>query len=286
MKGRHDLIGVMVLETMAKTSDGSSVIFSEDHLTLAMALAHQGALAVEETRYYLAMLNAGQLAAVGHAMASLSHDIKNIMHGVKFGSDLVRQGFADDDRELLRKGWRLVERNQERIDTLIQNMLGYSKPREPLREATHLKRLIDDAIKTVQGKALEFQIEIAVIIDDPESRGPMVSCDPDGILRAVLNILVNAIDAIGSIDERDPGRIEIRISLSATENRITISDNGPGISSSDHDQIFEPFVSFKGHRGTGLGLPVSRKILREHGGDLTLEPSTPGSRFVLSWPNI
>ena len=127
MKGRHETVGVIVVETIsASVRDPAKATtrFTFDHLTLASALAHQAALAVEETRYYRAMVNADKLAAVGTAVSHLSHHIKNIMHGVRFGGDLLNRGLADDDRVLLQKGWSLVERNQARIDDLFHDMLS------------------------------------------------------------------------------------------------------------------------------------------------------------------
>lgn len=270
MKGRHGTVGALVLQTLGAAS---KAIFTEDHLTLALALAHQGALAVEETRYYQAMLNAGKLAAVGQAMASLSHHIKNIMHGIRFGSELVRQGLTGDDRDLLGKGWSIVERNQSRIDALIQDMLSYSKDREPVRTPTNISKLIADVVEIAKAQcrdAVTFEVTL---------RGDsVVPCDGEAIHRALLNIVGNAVDAVG---DRDSGRVTIRFERNEATARIAVGDNGPGVPDEDRDAIFEAFVSRKGSRGTGLGLPVSRKVLREHGGDVTLEGA---STFVLSWP--
>jgi signal transduction histidine kinase len=273
LTGRHDPVGALVLETFA---DGAAA-FSDDHLTLAAALAHQAALVVEENRWHVQMLNAGKLAAVGQAMASLSHHIKNIMHGVRFGSDLVRRGIADNDRELLETGWALVEKNQDRIDSLTQNMLGYAKDREPLRGAVDLRELIAEIVESLRQKTAEARatIEVATTGD------PVASCDRHGIHRALLNLVTNALDAVREVDG---GRIGIDLTRDAESVAISVGDNGPGIDPRDAEAIFEPFISRKGSQGTGLGLPVSRKILREHGGTLTWEPSPSGARFTMRWP--
>ena len=112
---------------------------------------------------------------------------------------------------------------------------------------------------------------------------PSVQADPEGIHRALLNIVGNAIDAVEERDEsaRDGGN------PAGAEGwvRIVVLDNGPGIPSEKLNEIFKPFVSTKGSRGTGLGLPVSRKILREHGGDLVAQSQVGvGSKFVLKLP--
>lgn len=288
MKGRHETVGVMFLDTIGihpvvttSWSETSPLRFTEDHLRLTVALAHQAGMAVEETRYYQALLQAEKLAAVGQTIAALSHHIKNIMQGVRFGSDMVRIGLKDNDNSLLLKGWRLVEKNQAKIDDLILDMLSYSKDREPLYEPTNLNSLVREVIEVVRGRAGEAGVSIDW---QPDSKLPTVSCDPDGIQHALLNVISNAVDAVSEIDD---GKVEIVSQLSSQESRveIVIRDNGPGIPKEMLGEIFKPFISTKGSKGTGLGLPVSRKILREHGGDIVAENAEPnGCRFTFSLP--
>jgi signal transduction histidine kinase len=277
MKGRRETVGVLFLDTLGGTD---ATRFTEDHLNLAVALAHQAALAVEETRYYRAMVQAEKLAAVGQTIAALSHHIKNIMQGVRFGGDMVRTALAEGDKELLLKGWKLVEKNQARIDDLILDMLSYSKDREPAVEPTSLNSLVEDVLELVRGRAGE----LGVALDWQPAELPPVPCDPEGIHKALLNVLSNAVDAV---EGRDGGRVEVSTGTSADGRfaEVVVADNGPGISSDKIGDIFKPFVSSKGSKGTGLGLPVSRKILREHGGDVVAE-SEPGRgcRFVLRIP--
>src|SRR5262249_14024064 len=117
MKGRHETVGVMYLDT---AMSGKDVIihgeeepagrFTEDHLALAIAIAHQAALAVEETRYHQALVHAERLAAIGQTIAAVSHHIKNILQGLRSGSDLLKMGLTNKDEELLTRGWRIVEK--------------------------------------------------------------------------------------------------------------------------------------------------------------------------------
>jgi len=109
-----------------------------------------------------------------------------------------------------------------------------------------------------------------------------VVCDPDGIHRALLNVLGNAIDAL---DGQEGGRVVLSISSDGSVVELKVVDNGPGIPPEKLAEIFKPFVSTKGAKGTGLGLPVSRKILREHGGDVVAESSPgQGCTFTLRIP--
>ena len=122
-----------------------------------IAIAHQAALAVEDTSYYKAMVQAERLAAVGQTIASLSHHIKNILQGVRGGSYLIELGMKDHAKAVsdgaidvesaekavttMRKGWNIVERNQERISALVMDMLTFSKEREPVPEPSNLNEV-------------------------------------------------------------------------------------------------------------------------------------------------
>jgi two-component system, NtrC family, sensor kinase len=82
-----------------------------------VAIGHQAALAVEDTSYYSAMVQAERLAAIGQTIATLSHHIKNILQGIRGGSYLIEEGLKTNETDVIRKGWGIVEKNQERIST-------------------------------------------------------------------------------------------------------------------------------------------------------------------------
>jgi signal transduction histidine kinase len=286
MKGRREIVGVLFLDTQSTLKQAVSRgqeegKFTEDHLTLASAIAHQAAIAVEESRYHQALVNAERLAAVGQTIAAMSHHVKNIMQGVRFGADMVRTALKDEDKDLLGKGWKLVERNQGRIDQLILDMLSYSKEREPVVEPTNLNTLCEDILELVRGRAQDR----GITLDWRTGVGvEAVVCDPEGIHRAVLNIVTNALDAV---EDRANAKVGLQAILEPDGNwaKIIVIDNGPGIPANEIEDIFKPFVSSKGSRGTGLGLPVSRKILREHGGDIVVQSVLEkGSKFSLRIP--
>ncbi|MBA4063363.1 MAG: sensor protein atoS [Isosphaera sp.] len=286
MKGRRETVGVLFLDTKSTLQQFVSRgreegKFTEDQLTLASAIAHQAAIAVEESRYHQALVNAERLAAVGSTIAAMSHHVKNIMQGVRFGADMVRTALKDDDKDLLGKGWKLVERNQARIDQLILDMLSYSKEREPAVEPTDLNQLCEDVLDVVRGRAQDRGVTLEW---HPGVGVGAVPCDPDGIHRAVLNVVSNAVDAV---EDRPSPRVAVQALLEPPGDwaKVVVVDSGPGIPADQVEDIFRPFVSTKGSRGTGLGLPVSRKTLREHGGDVVVQSVVgKGSKFVLRIP--
>jgi signal transduction histidine kinase len=284
MQGRYGTVGVMYVDTMvplAESIESGQRRFTDEHLKLMIAIGHQAALAVEDTTYYSAMVQSERLAGVGQTIATLSHHIKNILQGIRGGSYLVEMGLENDDAGVLRKGWDIVARNQNKISSLVMDMLSFSKEREPDPVPSDLVALVTDIAETVQQRADEAGITIHW---DPPQDLPWLIFDPEGISRAVLNVVSNALDAV---EDRPDPTIEIKVERDRQAGlvRVVVVDNGAGMDAETLATVFNLFVSTKGSRGTGLGLTVSRKILREHGGDI-LATSKPGagSTFTLEFP--
>lgn len=301
MQGRYDVVGVIYIDTsltpQRMLQERTSTKFTQEHLKLMVAIAHQAALAVEDTSYYKAMVQAERLAAIGQTIASLSHHIKNILQGVRGGSYLIELAMQDhakaieaDDfdtetaahaMETMQKGWKIVERNQERISGLVMDMLTFSKEREPEPVPAELNDVVKDVVDLMQVRATELDAKLTFM---PADDIPTSMFDPEAIHRAVLNIVTNAIDACDGCNTRE---VVVRSHLSDDGKLavIEVKDSGIGIAANEIDNIFTVFVSGKGGRGTGLGLPVSQKIMQEHGGTIRVE-SHPGegSKFLLELP--
>lgn len=286
MPGRYELMGVIYVDTTTASADEQSTAgskFDNDHLRLLAAIGRQAALAVESNRYQEAYVKAERLAAVGQTIAILSHHIKNILQGVKGGSYLVDQGLGDGDVDLIRDGWDVVQRNQDRIYHLVTDMLTFSKERQPQLEPGNLNDVVKEVYELLQPQAALNEIDLRLRIDEEM---PLSSFDEEAIHRAVLNITGNAIDAVSG---REGAIVEIRTGAAddGSDVWIEVADNGPGIPEDQRDDLFSLFESTKGTRGTGIGLAVSQKIIREHGGDIMVESEPDqGSRFRLIWPNF
>ena len=282
MRGRYGVVGAIYVDTMVPLVESlDRRRFSDDHLKLMIAIGHQAALAVEDTTYYSAMVQSERLAAVGQTIATLSHHIKNILQGIRGGSYLVEMGLENDDTALIRKGWDIVRRNQNKIASLVMDMLSFSKEREPDPVPCDLGAVIDDVVETVSQRAAESGA--ALRWSRPPDL-PRLLFDPEGMSRAVLNVVTNALDAV---EGRPDATVTITAGLdeAAGRARITVADNGAGMPADRLAEIFTLFVSTKGARGTGLGLTVSRKILREHGGDIHVTSREgEGSSFTLEFP--
>ena len=249
-----------------------------------IAIGHQAALAVEHTRYYSAMVQVERLAAIGQTIATLSHHIKNILQGIRGGSYLIEMGLTEHDESVVGKGWKIVEKNQNKISALVMDMLTFSKEREPDLTTANINAVVHDVVELMQARAQEEQVELLASQPKPCPTWSSTGGDPPG--RAQYR----------NQRHRCRGRHRIRRGESRCLPAIfpeqkprpdRVRDTGPGIAADQMDDLFSPFVSTKKSRGTGLGLPVSQKILAEHGGKITVEclPGQ-GACFTLELPAV
>ncbi len=184
MQGRYDIVGVIYIDTSTpapRVLERGGNKFTEEHLKLMIAIGHQAALAIEDTNYYSAMVQAERLAAVGQTIATLSHHIKNILQGIRGGSYLIEMGLAEHDEQVTRKGWNIVERNQRRISSLVLDMLTFSKEREPEFAPADLNVVIADVVEAMQARAEELKVQLRW---EPDLEISQLTFDAEGIHRA------------------------------------------------------------------------------------------------------
>lgn len=296
LQGRYDIVGAIYVDTYTSPGklieSGHQLKFTDDHLRLITAIGHQAALAIEDTFYYSALVQSERLAAMGQTIATLSHHVKNILQGIRGGSYLIEAGLKRDDTDAVRKGWGIVDRNQDRISNLVMDMLTFSKEREPELVKADLNETVRDVVELMQTRAKEMNVLLGQHLDESI---PEAKFDQDGMHRAILNLVTNAIDATSALSNRDdrsdeesgaedsesePHQAKVFVSTSYDTLDgwiVDVVDNGPGVAEEDRDKIFSMFESRKGMRGTGLGLPVSAKIMREHGGAIEVRDGEHGS---------
>ncbi|MBR2693898.1 MAG: FHA domain-containing protein [Thermoguttaceae bacterium] len=272
---------------------------TREHIKLMFAIAHQVAMALEDTQYYSAMLQSERLAAVGQTVAVLSHHIKNILQGIEGGSYLIQKGLSTDNREMVQKGWGIVEKNQGRVSDLILDMLSFSKERQPIFTLGNINEILQDVQELLESRAADFEIKLVTV---PDKTIPKFFFDGEQIHRALMNIVSNAIDAIRNAralpenleitrTNQAPPRGMVRMTSTWRPDektvRIIVDDNGPGIPVEKRADIFRPFYSVNKSGGTGLGLSVAQKITQEHNGRLTISESPEkGARFLMDLPFI
>jgi len=269
IKSRDEILGIIHVDT--HVSQGR---FSPEDLKLMAAIGCQTGLAVENAQLMASQVQQERLAAVGQAITSLSHYIKNILQGIQGGAHAVETGLKQEQLPSVVQGWDIVRRNLHRINSLVLDMLSYSRQAAPNFVQTSINAIVREVAELAQAAAKEKHVTLTTALD---TTLPETAVDPDGIHHACLNIISNAIEAAPSIS----GKVEIatRLSTSGDEVCITVTDNGPGIPPEEQTNIFQAFYSTKGHKGTGLGLAASLKIVEEHGGRIVLK-SAPGEGAV------
>lgn len=224
-------------------------------------------------------LRSERMAAVGQAIAGLSHHTKNILAGLQGSMELIDEGLASENLPIVRQGWNVLKRSNERLSMVVHDMLVYAKEREPLKVQCDLRPMLDEVVESFRllfaRKDAAFKIDVAEL---PET----VLADAQGIHRAVLNLINNAGDAI---PERS-GELLLRVLVRGNVLIIELHDNGPGVDEKDRARIFDPFYSTKGSAGTGIGLAVTAKIVKEHGGAVHVgrSPVLGGALFTVQIP--
>ncbi len=244
-------------------------IYTEEQLRLVAAIGQMAGMAIENARLVTERVRTERLAAAGETVAALSHYIKNILQGLRGGSDVVEMGLHSGKTETIEQGWEIVRRNLDNIFSLTMNMLAFAKQREPRRGPVQLESVIDDVLKLARPRADEkgvlLQSRIAENI-------PAIAVDENGIHQVALNIINNAVDAVA----RSEGVVNVTLEFDEQEDAaiLTVADNGEGIPEALRERIFDAFYSTKGHGGTGLGLAVAKKIVDEHQGRITVKSVT------------
>ena len=215
------------------------------------------------------LVQAERLASIGQTVAGLAHGIKNILHGLKGGSYLVDIGVKRNDTERLKKGWDTVKRNIERTSVLVMDLLSYSKEREPEYELCSPNAIAGDVCELMQQRAEENDI---LIIQELDTAIKEVCMDPHTIHTVLLNLMTNAVDAC-LFDENTSKKWEVGLKTRLEAGKVIrfeVSDTGSGMNAATQNKLFSSFFSTKGHRGTGLGLMVTRKLVEEHKGTISV----------------
>lgn len=270
-----DILGVIYIDSSVK-----NYTYAPDQLRLLTAIGLQAGLAIQNAKLYRTGLDGERMAAIGETTAALSHSIKNILQALRGGADVVEMGLRSANVGQATKGWRIVDRNLERIYNLTMNLLAYSREREPKLAPVNPRTIINECIELIAGNANEKGV---MVVADIDPAMPAVPLDPDGMHQVVMNLLSNAIDAVTPQE----GLIRVVCKYDPVEKMATLEviDNGSGIPPGMMSHMFELFHSTKGNRGTGLGLAVTKKIVEEHEGTITVRSDdAEGTTFTVKLP--
>jgi len=211
-----------------------------------------------------------RLAATGELAATLAHEIKNPLNAIGGAATYIGKNTKGS---LTKEFVSVITSEVSRINNLTTTLLSFSKTASPNPEPTDLNRVVRDSLTLLSKESPDLQV---TVIEELAADLPLVNCDYNQIKQVIINLLINAHDAVSK-----NGEIKVKTWQKKNRTYLAVKDNGSGISAEIIHNIFNPFFTTK-TRGTGLGLAISKKIAKEHGGDLTVE-STPGegSTFTL-----
>jgi signal transduction histidine kinase len=219
-----------------------------------------------------------RMMEAGQATMNLSHGIKNILQAVRSGQDVMDEAIGYQDIDQAKRAWNILKRNLERVQKLVLDMLKFSKDEVPKFQPCHFNRLVESVVETLRPQADQREVGVLVHIDEHLELVPM---DPEQIQDVVLNLLINALEAVPP----KTGQITVQTELDTKTQQVIlrISDNGAGID--NLEQIFEAFHSTKSNVGAGLGLTIAKKIILNHGGTIDAQSlSGEGSIFTVRIP--
>jgi signal transduction histidine kinase len=179
------------------------------------------------------------------------------------------------------KGWSMLERNVERITDLVKGFLSFSKGQVPKVESVDPNQVAEEICNLYQDAARKNGIEL---VFEPSSGPAKANLDPEKIHTCLANLVSNAIDACQT-SKNNGCTVTLRVAEADGAIVYEVSDTGCGMDYEIKNKVFTTFFTTKGLGGTGLGLMVTRKIVQEHGGKITVE-STPGkgSLFRIEFP--
>ncbi len=226
------------------------------------------------------LLKAQRLAAWREVAQRIAHEIKNPLTPIQLSAQRLRRRLASDrspaEKRLLDEATGTIIQEVEGLRQLVDEFSRFARMPALTPKPTDLARLLESVVVLYRESHPSLAIRA---VFSPEL--PPVEVDPDQIKRAVLNLVDNAVEAVGGTGEVVVQTVWLP---EAHRARIVVADDGPGISPDDRDRLFVPYFSTKA-TGMGLGLPIVHQIVSDHGGTIRVEDNTPhGSRFVIELP--
>jgi signal transduction histidine kinase len=277
---REELVGLIRIYFKDPTE------FSDEELNFVGAVAEQCACAIDKARmieeqksqYDQLALQTEKLSALGRMAAGIAHEINNPLAGILLFSTNMRKKVAEEGP--FTEGLEVIIRETQRCKGIIQDLLEFSRDREPKKALANINQVIEKALNILEN---EFRLHRIAVDRDLSKDLPDTFLDVNLMQQVFVNLFMNAVEAI-----QENGSITVRSYADSKKKveKIEIRDTGSGIPPENVAKIFEPFFSTKSN-GTGLGLAVSYGILQKHDGKFHVS-SQPGqgTRFTLEIPII
>ncbi len=264
--------------------DARALVHSRDELqeladtlnTMAAALKERDAQIREMARTRIQ--RSERLAMVGQLAAGVAHELNNPMQGIVAYAMLLREEMAETDarREMVDQ----IVTQAERCTKIVRSLLDFARQRPSESRPTDINKLITDTLALVERQALFHNVRVERQLG-PDV--PLITVDPAQIQQVLMNLVINAVEAM---DGEGTLTVGTRLRAGGSMVEIVVSDTGHGISPENLDRIFVPFFTTKEEtHGVGLGLAISYRIVRDHGGAITVESEVgKGTTFAVRLP--
>jgi two-component system NtrC family sensor kinase len=232
----------------------------------------------EKRRLEASLAQSEKLAAVGQLAAGLAHEINNPLTAIIANTQLLQRELkADEDiMEMI----DLIARAGQRAAQVVRNLLDMARKEEYIFEPVDLDQTLQKAFALVQHELVARSIQLSY---EPAEGLPKILASKDHLQGVWVNLLTNAIDSFEECDHRE---IRVATTMQNNEVRVIFMDNGKGIPSEKLNRIFEPFYTTKAPgRGTGLGLSLCHRIIKQHGGSIHVDSEVGvGTIFTVALP--
>ena len=267
------LLGALVIR-----DDRLREAYSSDEIELFRGVANSIGITLQNSQVYERMKERDRLAALGQMAAGLAHEIRNPLGSIKGAAQFLQPGQATDGtKESTREFLDIIIEEVNRLNKIVSQFLDYARPYRGEQRPLEVSEVLKKTLSLLPAAQLEGAIEISTNFAE---RMPPVRADAEQLLQVFLNLSLNAIQAItpGNV----PGKLVISTGLRRATRRgaaaaffeARFRDSGVGIPPGDLKNLFIPFFTTK-DKGTGLGLPISQRIIENHGGTIEVR-SQPG----------
>ena len=265
---KADVVGIIRMYFAEKRT------FSDEELDFVIAITEQCACAIDKARlietqqalYDHLALQTEKLSALGRMAAGIAHEINNPLGGILLYSTNLFKKVPKEGP--LKEGLEIIINETMRCKTIIQDLLEFSREKEPEKTSANISHIIEKTLSMLEN---EFRLRHIRVETNLSGKTPDVLVDANQMHQVFINLLLNAAEAT-----QDNGVINVRSQIEPANRRIRIeiADNGCGIPPEHISKVFEPFFTTKA-KGTGLGLAVTYRIVRNHQGEIQVS-SQPG----------
>lgn len=214
-----------------------------------------------------------RLRAVGRLAAGLAHEIRNPLNSIRLTVQLLERRL--ESNSIRSEDLRTVRNEVDRLSALLNDLLDLQRSRQPRPEVQPVVPVIQRCISLLERQA---EMQNTRVYFEPPPQEVFAVFDAQQLTQTIVNLLLNALEASPA-----GGAIQVRACQDNGAARVEVEDEGPGLNAEQQERLFEPFYTTKA-AGTGLGLAVSRELMRSQGGNLILAPSRAGACFVVKLP--